>query len=86
MKTAIEDAVTGAGIDGVRACSQDIAQTVPSILGPGEVAGVLVAAFVVVAVLGTMLGAALPLAARCSGSASRHRVRCRSRGSSTSSR
>ncbi|GAA5024022.1 MMPL family transporter [Terrabacter aeriphilus] len=68
VKTAIDSAVTGAGIDGVRALlSQDIAQTVPSILGPGEVAGVLVAAFVLVAVLGTIIGAALPLASALLG-------------------
>lgn len=61
-KSAIEDLVTGADIDGVALYpSQDIAQTVPSILGPGEVAGVVVAAIVLFVMLGTVLGAALPL-------------------------
>ncbi|MBS2940060.1 MMPL family transporter [Nocardioides sp. J2M5] len=61
-KAEIEDLVTGADIDGVELYpSQDIAQTVPSILGPGEVAGVVVAAIVLFVMLGTLLGAALPL-------------------------
>ena len=62
VKTEIEDLVADAGIDGVRLYpSQDIAQTVPSILGPGEVAGVVIAAIVLFVMLGTVLGAALPL-------------------------
>ncbi len=62
VKTAIEDLVADAGIDGVDVYpSQDIAQTVPSILGPGEIAGVVVAAIVLFLMLGTVIGAALPL-------------------------
>ena len=62
VKTEIEDLVADAGIDGVDLYpSQDIAQTVPSILGPGEIAGVVVAAIVLFLMLGTVLGAALPL-------------------------
>ncbi|MBD3924135.1 MMPL family transporter [Nocardioides cavernae] len=62
VKTEIEDIVAGAGIEGVAVHpSQDIAQTVPSILGPGEIAGVVVAAIVLFVMLGTVLGAALPL-------------------------
>ncbi len=61
-KTAIEDLVADADIDGVALYpSQDIAQTVPSILGPGEVAGVVIAAIVLFLMLGTVIGAALPL-------------------------
>ena len=61
-KTEIEDLVADAGIDGVDLYpSQDIAQTVPSILGPGEIAGVVIAAVVLFLMLGTVLGAALPL-------------------------
>ena len=61
-KTAIEDLLADADIDGVALYpSQDIAQTVPSILGPGEVAGVVIAAIVLFLMLGTVLGAALPL-------------------------
>ncbi|GAB3440223.1 MMPL family transporter [Phycicoccus ginsengisoli] len=67
-KTAIETLVARAGIDGVAAYpSQDISQTVPSVLGPGEVAGVLVAALVLVLMLGTLIGAALPLASALLG-------------------
>ena len=62
VKTEIEDIVADADIDGVALYpSQDIAQTVPSILGPGEVAGVVIAAIVLFVMLGTVLGAALPL-------------------------
>lgn len=62
VKTEIEDLVADADIDGVALHpSQDIAQTVPSILGPGEVAGVVVAAIVLFVMLGTVIGAALPL-------------------------
>ncbi len=62
VKTEIEDLVADAGIDGVAVHpSQDIAQTVPSILGPGEIAGVVIAAIVLFVMLGTVLGAALPL-------------------------
>ncbi|HSU01343.1 MAG TPA: MMPL family transporter [Nocardioides sp.] len=62
VKTEIEDLVAEADIDGVALYpSQDIAQTVPSILGPGEIAGVIIAAIALFVVLGTVLGAALPL-------------------------
>ncbi len=62
VKTEIEDLVAAVGIDGVDVYpSQDIAQTVPSVLGPGEIAGVIVAAVVLFLMLGTVLGAALPL-------------------------
>ncbi|GAA1910751.1 MMPL family transporter [Nocardioides hwasunensis] len=61
-KTAIEDLVADADIDGVEVfASQEIAQTVPEILGPGEIAGVVVAAIVLAVMLGTLVGAALPL-------------------------
>jgi RND superfamily putative drug exporter len=61
-KTEIEDLVADAGIDGVEVHpSQEIAQTVPSILGPGEIAGVVIAAIVLTVMLGTLVGAALPL-------------------------
>ena len=62
VKTEIEDLVADADIDGVELYpSQEIAQTVPSILGPGEIAGVVIAAIVLFVMLGTVLGAALPL-------------------------
>jgi RND superfamily putative drug exporter len=61
-KTAIEDLVADADVEGVDVHpSQEIAQTVPSILGPGEIAGVVIAAIVLAVMLGTLVGAALPL-------------------------
>ncbi|TGN63081.1 MMPL family transporter [Nocardioides eburneiflavus] len=61
-KTAIEDLVADSEVDGVDVHpSQEIAQTVPSILGPGEIAGVVIAALVLAVMLGTLVGAALPL-------------------------
>jgi RND superfamily putative drug exporter len=61
-KTAIEDLVADADVVGVDVHpSQEIAQTVPSILGPGEIAGVVIAAIVLAVMLGTLVGAALPL-------------------------
>jgi putative drug exporter of the RND superfamily len=62
VKTEIEDLVGDTEIDGVDVHpSQEIAQTVPSVLGPGEVAGVVIAAIVLTVMLGTLIGAALPL-------------------------
>jgi RND superfamily putative drug exporter len=61
LKSAIEKKAEG-GVDGVKFyVSQDIAQGVPSILGPGEVVGVIAAAIVLMVMLGTLIGAALPL-------------------------
>jgi len=61
-KTAISDKAEAAKIDGVRVyVSNDIAQGVPSILGPGEIAGVIVAAIVLFLMLRTLVGAAVPL-------------------------
>ena len=63
-----KDAVIGmvesgvAGIDGVEAdLGSDVAMETPAIVGPGEVVGLVVAAVVLVIVLGTFVGAGLPL-------------------------
>ncbi|OMH23892.1 RND transporter [Tersicoccus phoenicis] len=62
QKKAISDRAEGAGIAGVDvAVSNDISQGVPSVLGPGEVVGVVIAAVVLLVMLGTVVGAALPL-------------------------
>ncbi|PZE77868.1 MMPL family transporter [Curtobacterium sp. MCBD17_019] len=62
LKNKIVDKSEHAGIDGVRVYpSNDIAQGVPSILGPGEVVGIVIAAIVLLVMLGTVIGAALPL-------------------------
>ncbi|MFJ3383644.1 MULTISPECIES: MMPL family transporter [unclassified Curtobacterium] len=61
-KTAISDKADAAKIDGVDVfVSNDIAQGVPSILGPGEIAGVIIAALVLFFMLSTVIGAAVPL-------------------------
>jgi RND superfamily putative drug exporter len=57
---AIEDGV--ADVDGVHVdFGSDISQETPSIVGPGEVVGLVVAAIVLVVMLGTFIGAGLPL-------------------------
>ncbi|PZF58320.1 RND transporter [Curtobacterium sp. MCSS17_008] len=61
-KQAISDRAEDADIDGVEVyVSNDIAQGVPSILGPGEVVGVIIAALVLLLMLRTVIGAAIPL-------------------------
>lgn len=61
-KQAIADKAAAAEIDGVAVyVSNDIAQGVPSILGPGEVAGLIVAAIALFLMLRTVIGAAIPL-------------------------
>jgi RND superfamily putative drug exporter len=61
-KDAVVEAMTNAGIDGVTVeVSNDIAATIPEILGPGEIAGVIFAAIVLFVMLGTLIGASLPL-------------------------
>ncbi|WEO77176.1 MMPL family transporter [Cryobacterium sp. SO2] len=61
-KEAVVDEMESAGIDGVTAeVSNDIAASIPEILGPGEVGGVIVAAIVLFIMLGTLIGAGLPL-------------------------
>ncbi|BDZ51266.1 hypothetical protein GCM10025867_35070 [Frondihabitans sucicola] len=62
LKQKIVDASDDATIQGVKVeVSNDIAQGVPSIVGPGEVVGVIVAAIVLLVMLGTIIGAGLPL-------------------------
>ncbi len=61
-KQAISDKAESAKIDGVAVyVSNDIAQGVPSILGPGEIVGVIIAALVLFLMLRTIIGAAIPL-------------------------
>ncbi|OIH92969.1 MULTISPECIES: MMPL family transporter [unclassified Curtobacterium] len=61
-KTAIADDADSADIEGVDVfVSNDIAQGVPSILGPGEIVGVIIAALVLFLMLRTVIGAAIPL-------------------------
>jgi RND superfamily putative drug exporter len=52
----------GADIDGVEVLvSGEIQQSIPSVFGPGEAIGLLVAAIVLIVMLGTLIGAGLPL-------------------------
>jgi len=61
-KQEISDRADDADISGVDVyVSNDIAQGVPSILGPGEVIGVIIAALVLFLMLRTVIGAAIPL-------------------------
>ncbi|MCY7403773.1 MAG: MMPL family transporter [Cryobacterium sp.] len=61
-KNAVVAELNDAGIDGVTAeVSNDIAASIPEILGPGEIGGVIVAAVVLWVMLGTLIGAGLPL-------------------------
>ncbi|PZE62635.1 MMPL family transporter [Curtobacterium sp. MCBD17_021] len=61
-KQEIADRADAAEISGVDVfVSNDIAQGVPSILGPGEVIGVVIAALVLFLMLRTVIGAAIPL-------------------------
>jgi len=61
-KEAIVEEMASADIEGVTAeVSNDIAASIPEILGPGEVGGVIIAAIVLFVMLGTLIGAGLPL-------------------------
>ncbi|WP_336643979.1 MMPL family transporter [Micrococcus luteus] len=60
-KEAVTGALTGADIDGVAVHPSQELKAPPSILGPGEVVGLVVAAIVLVVMLGTLVGAGLPL-------------------------
>jgi len=61
-KDALVEEMQGADIAGVDVeVSNDIAASIPEILGPGEVGGVVIAAIVLFVMLGTLIGAGLPL-------------------------
>jgi len=62
LKARIVSASEAANIEGVTVeVTNDIAQGVPSIVGPGEVIGLIVAAVILLVMLGTIIGAGLPL-------------------------
>jgi putative drug exporter of the RND superfamily len=61
-KDAVVDALTGTAIPGVSVeIGNNITQTVPSVLGPGELIGVIVAALVLLIMLRALTAAALPI-------------------------
>lgn len=69
-KDAVIDTFTEdvAEIDGVEVdFGSDIAIETPQIIGPGEIAGLIVAAIVLVVMLGTFIGAGLPLLTALTG-------------------
>jgi RND superfamily putative drug exporter len=71
VSTTLKDSIVkkaASGLTGVNVyVTDDIAQGVPSILGPGEVIGLVVALIVLLIMLGTIIGAGLPLLAAIVG-------------------
>ena len=68
VRTAVSDRLDAAGVDGVRVdYSAEFTATVEGLLGVGEIVGVLMAAMVLVAMLGTALPAAVPLVTAVTG-------------------
>ena len=62
LKSTIIDQAENADIDGVAVhASNDIAQSMPAVVGAGEIAGIVIAAIVLLVMLGTIVGAGLPL-------------------------
>lgn len=62
VKEAVVSALTDDPIDGVEVLpSAEISQAIPSVFGPGEAIGLMVAAIVLVVMLGTFVAAGLPL-------------------------
>ncbi len=62
VKEAVAADLEGADIAGVQvALSNELVQSTPEVFGPGEALGLLVAAIALVVVLGTLLGAVVPL-------------------------
>ncbi len=67
-KLAVADALTATEVKGVNIeVSQDLTQTAPSVFGVGEMIGVAIAAIVLFLMLGTLVGAGLPLIAAILG-------------------
>ena len=61
-KDAVQDAFTQEATPGVAVdFSTEIASGIPSILGGGELVGLVIAAIVLIAMLGTLVGAGLPI-------------------------
>ncbi|WOO96612.1 MMPL family transporter [Micrococcus terreus] len=61
-RTGVVEALEDAEIEGVEVLpTQDLSQTIPSIVGPAEVVGLIVAAIVLLIMLGTFVAAGLPI-------------------------
>ncbi len=62
VKAAVAERLDAAGIDGVEVSySSEIAASVDGLIGPGEIVGLLIAAIVLIVMLGSLLSASLPL-------------------------
>ncbi|CAN5351844.1 MMPL family transporter [soil metagenome] len=62
LKADVVAAAEDASITGVEVTiSNELVQGTPNLVGPGEIAGIIVAAIVLLVLLGTVLGAVLPL-------------------------
>jgi RND superfamily putative drug exporter len=62
VKAAVSKRLDAAGIEGVNVSySSEIANGVEGLIGPGEVIGLLIAAIVLIVMLGSLLSASLPL-------------------------
>lgn len=62
VKSAVAERLDGADIPGVElSYSSEIAASVEGLIGPGEVVGLLIAAIVLIVMLGSLLSASLPL-------------------------
>lgn len=62
VKAAVAERLDGADIPGVElSYSSEIAASVEGLIGPGEVVGLLIAAIVLIVMLGSLLSASLPL-------------------------
>ncbi|QCU77294.1 RND transporter [Citricoccus sp. SGAir0253] len=62
IQQAVVSTLEGASIDGVEVLPTNaLSQTIPDIVGPGEVIGLVVAAVVLVVMLGTLVTAGLPI-------------------------
>ena len=61
-KTAVVDALSGLKLPGVQVeFSKDLATSLGSLVGPGEIIGLVIAALVLLIMLGTMIAAGLPV-------------------------
>ncbi len=65
-KDAVVEHFTGTPIDGVEVAS-DLDGGVPNLVGPGEIAGLLVAAIVLLVMLGTVIGVGIPIVTALTG-------------------
>ncbi|MCH7230580.1 MMPL family transporter [Glycomyces sp. L485] len=61
-KSGVTDVFDGSPVDGVEVdYSSDMFESAPALLGAGEIVGLVVAAIVLLVLLGTVIGAALPM-------------------------